>query len=664
MRALIASRATGLLRAFNEAGVLTVADVHVASRVGILAGEPDERVLLAVALAVRGTRHGSVVLDLADAATTIAADVDADDVAADDASRDGASADGGDAGAGGPSAAALPWPPAADWVAVCARSVLVTAAPGGPPVRLVGSRLWLDRYWRQEAQVAQELLQRSVNRPVDLDLAVLRTDLDQLFAAGTEADQRLATGVAVLSRVSVIAGGPGTGKTTTIARLITVLHRQLPGLRIALTAPTGKAAARLEEAVHSAAGPLSGPERAALSALSASTLHRLLGWRPDSGSRFRHDRTNRLPFDVVVVDESSMVSLTLMTRLLEALAPTTRLILVGDPDQLASVEAGAVLGDIVYRGEVYRGEVHRGERPHGHDVDPVSASFGAQLRQVTDGVPDAVLPDGSATELRESVATLRTVHRFDAGGAIAQLAEHVRAGRTDEALAMLLAEPPGIAFHSTPDDEPVRGAALAALRAQTAYEAAVIEAARAGDAVAALDALDRHRLLCAHRSGPRGVQYWSDAVERWLAADDAELTPRLDGRYAGQPLLVTTNDYENGLYNGDTGVVVTQGDDLAAAFRRGGEPVVLPLVRLSDVRPLHAMTVHRAQGSQFDKVTVLLPLARSPLATRQTFYTAITRAAALVRVVGSQESILACVERQAARATGLRDRLAGRLGPT
>jgi exodeoxyribonuclease V alpha subunit len=168
-------------------------------------------------------------------------------------------------------------------------------------------------------------------------------------------------------------------------------------------------------------------------------------------------------------------------------------------------------------------------------------------------------------------------------------------------------------------------------------------------------------MLCAHRSGPRGVRHWSDAIERWLAADDPLLTPRLDGRYAGQPLLVTANDYENGLFNGDTGVVVQQGEDLVAAFRRGGDPVTIPLVRLSQVRPLHVMTVHRAQGSQFEQVTVLLPPATSPLATRQTFYTAITRASKTVRLLGSPEAVLACVARPAARATGLRDRLAGTL---
>ena len=592
MTDVIALRATGALKFFSEAGVLDVADVHVASRLGALTGETDDDVLLAVALLVRGTRHGSVVLDLADVADTVTPEAEDAPVVE------------------------LEWPPVTEWVEACARSPLVEDRPGGRPVHLVGSRLWLDRYWTQEAEVAADLARRSADSPDDLDAAALATDLDELFGIAPD-DQRQAIEVAAMSRVGVIAGGPGTGKTTTIARLITVLRRQRPQLRIALAAPTGKAAARLEEAIHAAGGPLTADDRAALAALSASTLHRLLGRVPAVSSRFRHNRDNRLPYDVVIVDESSMVSVTLMARLLEALAPSTRLVLVGDPDQLASVEAGAVLGDLV-------------------DTDDTTA-------------------------LHRAVATLRTVYRFDAGGVIATLAQCVRDGRADDALELLTAEPDGLVFHDAPDDEPLTGAALDALRGLAVHERAVIESARAGDVTAALDALDKHRLLCAHRLGPRGVRHWSDNIERRLLADDPTLAPRLDGRYAGQPLLVTANDYENGLFNGDTGVVVTQGDDLVAAFRRGGVPITLPLVRLGDVSPLHAMTVHRAQGSQFGEVTVLLPFAASPLATRQTFYTAITRASSAVRLIGSADAVRACINRRAARATGLRDRLAGRL---
>ena len=598
MTDLTALRATGLLRHFSEVGVLDVADVHVATRLGALTGETDERVLLAIALLVRGTRQGSVVLDLADVADTVTPEVDTTAAVA-------------------PEPVELDWPPVAEWTEACERSPAVTAQPGGQPVHLVGSRLWLDRYWKQEAEVAAELARRSADRPDDLDSTALATDLDQLFGTAPD-DQRTAIEVAAQSRVGVIAGGPGTGKTTTIARLITVLLRQRPDLRIALAAPTGKAAARLEEAIHAAGDPLTVRDRERLATLSASTLHRLLGRVPEVSSRFRHNRDNRLPYDVVIVDEASMVSVTLMARLLEALAPATHLVLVGDPDQLASVEAGAVLGDLVES-------------------------------------------DDEAPALHGAVATLRTVYRFDAGGVISTLAQCVRDGRADDALDLLTSGSDGLVFHEAPDDEPLTGAALDAVRRMTSHERVVIETARAGDVAGSLDALDAHRLLCGHRLGPRGVRHWSDAIERWLLADDPTLAPRLDGRYAGQPLLVTANDYENGLFNGDTGVVVAQGDDLVAAFRRGGVPVTLPLVRLGEVSPLHAMTVHRAQGSQFAEVTVLLPFAASPLATRQTFYTAITRASSVVRLIGSADAVRACITRRAARATGLRDRLAGRL---
>jgi exodeoxyribonuclease V alpha subunit len=579
-------RAVGALAEFSAAGVLSIADVQVASRLGALVGEHDESVLLAVALTVRGTRQGSIVFDLATAAASVAAE-DSEPVE-------------------------LPWPAVGEWTARCESSALVTAASGGSPLRMVGTRLWLTRYWKQEAFVAVELAERAADRPDDLALDQLDSDLAQLFDAGDD-DQRVATRTAATSRVSVIAGGPGTGKTTTIARLIAVLWRQCPTLRVALAAPTGKAAARLEEAVHGAGVD----DR--LRTLSAATLHRLLRRLPGRSTRFRHDRDNRLPYDVVIVDESSMVPLTMMARLLEALPAAARLVLVGDPDQLASVEAGAVLGDLV----------------PGHGEAP--------------------------TPLSSSVSLLRTVRRYRAGGTIDELAEHVRAGRAEDVLELLSSGAGGVRFLPAIDDEPVAGAALDALRSLARHELDIVAAARAGDESSALELLDAQRLLCAHRTGPRGERQWNSAIERWLATDDPLLTPRLDGRYAGQPLLVTANDYENGLYNGDTGVVIERAGELLAAFRRGGAPVVLPLVRLADVRAMHAMTVHRAQGSQFASVTVLLPPATSPLATRQTFYTAITRATSRVMVIGSAEAVLACVQRPVARATGLRDRLAGRL---
>jgi exodeoxyribonuclease V alpha subunit len=587
--ARLALRATGLLAAYNRAGILTASDVHVAQRLGRLGGESDDAVLLAVALVVRSTRHGSVVLDLATAEATTSSEVDED-------------------GAEGVAPVELEWP--TDWVARCAASPLV-----GRPLRMSGTRLWLARYWDQEEQVAHELRERSAAAPDDLDAKVLTAGLDRLFPLPEDADQRSAAQACALSRVSVLAGGPGTGKTTTVSRLLALLTERHPGWRVRLAAPTGKAAARLEEAVRSSAATLPAEDQTRLGELSATTLHRLLGWRPEARSRFRHDRTNRLPAEVVVVDEASMVSLTMMARLLEALRPSTRLVLVGDPDQLASVEAGAVLGDL---------------------VDATS---------------------------RVAVAALSTNRRFPATSGIARLAAAVQEGRGEDALEVLHADDaPEVELVAAADDAVLSAEQLSGVRDDVVSSGTGLhEAAAAGDAPAAIAALDAHRLLCAHRRGPRGVAHWSALAARWVA-DVHPVVPRADGRYAGEPLLVTANDYEIGLYNGDTGVVLDDGQGgLVAAFGRGGEPVVVRLVRLGAVRSLHAMTVHRSQGSQFARITVVLPPAGSPLGTRETLYTAVTRATTHVRVIGSPAALVEAVGRPAARATGLRERLSGSL---
>jgi len=634
--ASLALRADGLLGDFNRAGILSAADVHVAQRLGVIAGESDDAVLLAVALVVRSTRHGSVVLDLSTAEATTSPDVDEDE--------DGTPT----------TDVSLDWPDG--WVQKCAASPLLgEPLPGGQlaggPLRMLGSKVWLGRYWDQEEEVARELLERSATRPADLDRGVLAAGLDRLFVAGADDDQRLAAAVCALSRVSVLAGGPGTGKTTTVSRVLALLREQHPDWRIALAAPTGKAAARLEEAVRTSSSLLGVEDRQRLGDLPATTVHRLLGWRPDARSRFRHDRTNRLPVEIVVIDESSMVSLTMMARLLEALRPSTRLVLVGDPDQLASVEAGAVLGDLVDRSVLGR-------------RTPLMAEA---LRTVGSALPGVVVverPESPASLVGDGVAALSTNRRFPADSGIALLAVAVQEGRGADALDVLRsgsADASGgsdIEFVEVDDDAHLSTAQLAGVRAEVMEcGAALHEAADRGDAVAALEALERHRLLCAHRRGLRGVQHWSALAARWIGESNP-VAPRADGRYAGEPLLVTTNDYDIELFNGDTGVVVNDGNGgLIAVFGRGGPPIVVPLVRLGAVRSLHTMTVHRSQGSQFDRITVLLPPASSPLGTRETLYTAVTRATEHVRVIGSADALVAAVGRPAARATGLRERL-------
>jgi exodeoxyribonuclease V alpha subunit len=536
--------ATGILREFNDIGVLSAADVHVAARLCDLVGDESEPVALAVALAVRGPRLGHVFIDLATIRDT--ASVESDEPV---------------------DLSVLPWPGVDEWLAALAASELVAAGEddGGVsearPLRLLGTRLYLDRYWREECAVA--------------------ADLNDMTATG---------------RLEVIAGGPGTGKTSRVARMVSELIEQAadrPPL-IALAAPTGKAAARLQEAVYE--------QVAAGAGLQAATLHRLLGWRPGSHSRFAHDRHNRLPHDVVIVDETSMVSLSLMARLVEAVRPDARLVLVGDPGQLASIEAGVVLADIVAAGR--------------------------------------------------GVVMLEHVHRFGAG--IARLADAIRQGDGDATVAALRAAPDEITWLPIDVDGTEAGLELVRDRA-VAAGLAVVGAAREGDALEALAALGRFRLLCAHRRGPYGVSDWSSRVQAWLAPDIDDIEQR---DFVGRPLLVTENDYELGLYNGDTGVIVAgAGERPAAAFERGGEVLRFSPLRLGAVDTVYAMTIHKSQGSQFDTAAVLLPAPTSRILTRELLYTGVTRARRQLILVGTEAAVRQAVERPVARASGLRERL-------
>jgi exodeoxyribonuclease V alpha subunit len=563
----LAVGASGLLQTFNEVGVLDVADVRVAERVCFLGKETDERVALAVALLVRGLRSGSVCIELA----TVASAAGVEDA---------------------------PWPEPDGWLAAVRASALLGELP---VLHLYDDRLlYLDRYWREEKQVCDDLLALRAPKPTD-DVPAS----ERLFPAGFE-EQREAAEIALAQSVTVLTGGPGTGKTTTVARLLALLAEQaeLAGTsrpRIALAAPTGKAAARLQEAVRQEVANLDTADRARLGELQAMTLHRLLGSRPDSSSRFRHNRGNRLPHDVIVVDETSMVSLTMMARLLEAVRPDARLILVGDADQLASVEAGAVLADLV---------------------------------------------DGLSSRADVRVAALRTSHRF--GEAIGFLADAIRVGDADRALELLRSGDEHIEFIEDDASDALRGVLLPhALRLR--------EAALFGADDVALSTLDEHRLLCAHREGPYGVRHWNRQVEKWLSEETGQ--PPWSEWYPGRPLLVTANDYGLRVYNGDTGVAVAGAEGLRAVIAGASGPLDFATSRLSDVETMHAMTIHKSQGSQADEITVLMPQEDSRLLTRELFYTAVTRAKEKVRVVGSADALRAALARRAVRATGLRERL-------
>ncbi|MFF0818446.1 exodeoxyribonuclease V subunit alpha [Rhodococcus sp. NPDC003318] len=607
--ARVAQRGKGTLRAFNEAGVLGAADVHVALRLAQLAGERSEDAVFAAALAVRAVRSGSVCLELNEIRGI---GVDAG------VAEDGTEID----------LDALPWPEPEALLGALRASPLVVGGGQGPlvPLRLVdtdgGPLLYLEKYHRQEQTVRRILDARAGDHP-DVDEAALRAGLDELFPGPPTDRQRVAVAVAATHRTAVIAGGPGTGKTHTVARVLAMLLRlHGDGLRIGLAAPTGKAAARLQESVRAEGTQLGLPE-----AVTASTLHRLLGWG-HNGPKY-HAR-NHLPFDVVVVDETSMVSLTMMCRLLEALRPQARLILVGDPNQLASVDAGAVLADLVDR------RVPTAGSPV---LDTVVAADLAG-----DGWADAHGTDERG-RLRGGIVRLTRGWRFDEE--IGALADAVRDGDEGRVLEILHAGGDRIDFLA-PDD-------LDALRRQVVDVAAeVTAAAEAGDHAAALQLADNHRLLCAHRDGPYGVAWWERASLEWIgAATGHRLDP--DAWYPGRPLLVTANDYDARIYNGDTGVVVRRGDgELVAAFACGAEPLLLHPSRLSSVQSVYAMTIHRSQGSQYGTVSVILPEERSSLLTRELLYTAVTRAKDRVRIIGTEVAVRAAVRRRVLRASGLR----------
>jgi exodeoxyribonuclease V alpha subunit len=635
---VLAFGAAGLLGAANRTGLLRGADVHVATTLGRLTGEVDERVLLAVGLLVRAVRDGSVCIDLRRALTATGPDEDAlAGVAGATGAAEGAPA-GWAAGAGArseaPQAGAAPpgWPDPDACLSAVRHSPLVSlpGASGPPrPVRLVDGLLYLDRYWQEEELVRAEVARRSAGPLRALDPARLRSALHRLCPGPPPDHQRLAAACCALGRFTIVAGGPGTGKTTTVARVLAVAAATWPRPpRVGLAAPTGKAAARLQEAVAAEAARMRAEGLADLEAIPAATLHRLLGSRPGTSTRFRHDRGNRLPHDLLVVDETSMVSLTMMSRLLEALRDDAGLVLVGDPDQLASVDAGAVLGDLV----------HRPPR-----LGP------ARERALRAVCPDDLRPAGEVVaELARDVVRLRQGHRF--GASIGALADAVRCGDADRAVALLGAAAPQLEWV-----EEGRPEALDALRADVAAAGAELaRAARDGAAGAALSALGRHRLLCAHRFGAFGVARWTRQAEEWISA--AVPGYGADGEwYRGRPLLVTANDYDLRLFNGDTGVVVDTGaGTVAAAFGEPGTPVLVPVGRLAEVISVHAMTVHRSQGSQFDRVSVLLPPADSPLLTRELLYTAVTRARHGLRLIGPAEAVRAAIARPVLRASGLR----------
>lgn len=657
--------------------VLEPADVALATRLCRLADTENGLAVLTAALCVRGLRLGHVCLDLRRPPDLVGEEAMTEPV---------------------PPLSPLPDP--IRWAAHLVRCGLAspsvpTPEPGagmghGPrPLQLDGPLAYLTRYWALERSVAAALVERGrragsrpslgVSRggPADrgappdaagerarrVDLAALLRRRFPEGGVGLRAGSLVAS-----SRLAVVAGGPGTGKTTLVAHILGLLAdvesaAGEPAPRIALAAPTGKAAARLEESVHVAAGRLGedDPARTLLGELAATTVHRLLG--ASRGGRPGSGRAGPLPHDVVVVDEASMLSLSLIAELLDALRPAARLVLVGDPNQLASIEAGAVLGDIVGPVADDQGGSAADEPPaplqEARGGDPAAPGdpalpgdpAGLQAPAEPNGDRDGPVQPGLAGQ----VVVLQRVYRF--GGRLAELARAVSRGDPDAVVSLLAGGPDGALSWYPLELSEAREAELGALRDEVVASLGHLhQLAAAGDAAATLSARSELCVLCAHRKGIFGVSGWTERIETWLAA--AIPGYGLGRFYVGRPLLVTANDYEARLFNGDTGVVVRgrQGEPVAV-FARGPEIITRSPARLGDVETAHALTVHKSQGSQFASVVFVLPPVGSPLLSRQLLYTAITRAEQRVTLVGTEAALRRAVETPITRATGLRARL-------
>jgi exodeoxyribonuclease V alpha subunit len=595
------------LRAAERLGAL---DEHFARSLGQISGESRPEVLLAAALASQRVSEGHVCLELASLVATLPLPKDTE---ADEAPI---------------------WPELSRWLELLRSSPLVARDGETTPLVLdAAGRLYLRRYHRYEQQLGLAILER-LKAPVPVhDLRLLARGLARCFPDTAKSAQlglfaqfdrqREAARLAVELPFVVISGGPGTGKTHTVVKLLALLIEQAlargkPAPRMHLMAPTGKAAARLNHSIARARDGLDAPaEVLAAITTNAGTIHRALGARP--GGEFRHGPGAPLPTELVVVDEASMVDLALMSRLFGAIPADARVILLGDQNQLASVEAGAVLGDLCGTG----------------------------------------LPPSAERErapMARAVVQLERSYRYTADSGIGKLAEAINAGDAAAALELLESERYPDVLRVEPDPRRPLAARLeqAVLEGYRDFLSAVQE--DPPDPEAALAAFDGFRVLCAHRRGPLGVEAINTYLEAMLERRSS-LEPR-PGFYTGRPVMVTRNDAHLHLFNGDIGIVLRHGERYQVHFAgSNAAPRAIAAASLPAHETVFAMSVHKSQGSEFDEVAVVLPREASPISTRELLYTAVTRARRKVLVQGSRERIVEAVTTRVERSSGLSDLL-------
>ncbi len=506
------------------------------------------------------------------------------------------------------------------------------------------SRLYLYRYWQYQEKLASLIRVRVQKDGNNVDRAMLQKGLARLFPGEKQnrgIDWRKVAGfAAVTKKFCIISGGPGTGKTTTVAKILALLI-ELSGskkLSITLTAPTGKAAARLKEVITFAGARLDCSDGIkAKIPEETSTIHRMLGSVPGS-PYFRYHSNNKLNTDVVVVDEASMVDLALMSKLVQAIPPEARLILLGDKDQLASVEAGAVLGDLCEAGDARR----------------FSKRFCREFESVTGSKIDIASNGTEKSALNDSIVQLRDGFRFGSGG-INELSRAVNRGKAAFSIKLLKEH----GYRNVQWKELPRPHALSEairepiLRGFGDYWKSI------GSPAEIFNRFARFRVLCALRQGPYGVIAINRLVEQIFTEE--KLIGSGKNWYPGRPVLISRNDYHLRLFNGDVGIALpdSESNDELRVFFPADDGTLRKLhpLRLPEHETAFAMTVHKSQGSEFDELLLLLPDKASAVLTRELIYTGITRAREQVNIWGKEDVFKAAVSRRIERASGLRDAL-------